>query len=125
MKRTGITAKTAVIVSVIALLTVVISGGCSGQKRGVPANLQDDKSASGPVVGTCVSILLPMMADSQQVVDPQRFAFRSNWPSSLGASYVSEVTTFRETWHDRQTVSPYRDFSYRHFRSYRRGVHVR
>jgi hypothetical protein len=59
-------------------------------------------------------------------VDPQVFAYRSDWPAAVGDIEFGRVTSYRQLWYDRQSASSnIPDNSYKQTRSYRYGTSVR
>jgi len=106
-----------VLVLVILLSTILIPG-CS-----------EHRCADTPIpfiFETRVNPNLILNASGRASLDPQLFAYRRPWPATEGGTRLRETTRYRQVWYNRQTLWPNRhDHSFKLFRSYRKGTHLR
>lgn len=73
-----------------------------------------------------VSPKLLLRAPGEQSVDPQAFAYRSNWPSTTGEIDLGRITVYHQYWYNRQSLVPcVPDTSYNLFQMFRSGSTVR
>jgi len=105
-------------ISLMALAT--FTGGCShSQKYCSRLTYIDDTTPH-------VSPKLLLRSPKEKSVDPQIFAFRSDWPAVTGESQLGQVTFSREYWYNRQSLAPnVPDYSYNLFQAYRYSTSVR
>lgn len=104
--------------NILSLLILILLAGCS-RKSSPYVNSLDYRPIS-------VSPKLLLYAPGETAVDPQNFAFRSDWPWSFGGYDLGETTHFIEIWNNREGLYPgSSDNTYKLYRSYRRGYRIR
>jgi len=73
-----------------------------------------------------VSPKMLLRGPTEDMPNPEIFAYRSAWPAVAGDVDLGRVTYYQEYWYNRQSLAPnVPDYSYNLFRSYRSGATVR
>ncbi len=88
---------------------------------------QTQKNNSGLVYfPPAVSPNLILHAPGEYAINPQTFAYRSDWPSAEGSAKLGQIIYYREYWYNRQSMYPSQnDNSYKLFRGYRVGQEIK
>jgi hypothetical protein len=110
------------LIGVMIMVLVTMLSGCSNQ-------CCDEKYKSAECVYYYEPTISPKMilrSKKDPPVDPQIFAYRSDWPSTEGDVDFARITTYREYWYNRQSGSGnIPDYTYRQVQSYRTGVSIK
>ncbi len=73
-----------------------------------------------------VSPKMILYSAGETTLDPQIFAYRSDWPATEGNAQIGQMIYYREYWYDRQSLYPnHNDSSYKLFQGYRFGKELR
>ena len=108
------------VLGIIIMMMVVLISGCS---QNCSNNYREIVYFEPYPV---VSPKLLLRSQREESVDPQIFAYRSDWPSTTGEIELGRTTFYRQYWYNRQSLSPnVRDTSFSLFEGYRYGTTVR
>jgi hypothetical protein len=109
----------AALVGILIMTLVTLIVGCSSQEC-------PDRRRFAYDFPPAVSPKLMLRSPAEASVDPQAFAYRSDWPSTTGDVDLGQLTTYQGYWYDRQSLVPgVPDTSYSLFQMYRYGTSVR
>ncbi len=109
----------ALMAGIAIMVLVTLLGGCSHHERCSSHMAYDYEYPPA------VSPKLLLRSPKETSVDPQAFAYRSDWPSVTGEVPLGSVSFYRQTWYNRQSLTPcVNDNSYNLFQMYRYGTTV-
>jgi hypothetical protein len=111
------------LVGILIMILVTVLTGCSETR-------QDQYVRYDEPMDYCeqpaVSPKLLLRAPGEESMDPQGFAYRSDWPSATGDTDLGQVTTYQEYSYNRQSLAPcVQDYSSNTFQTYRTGISVK
>jgi len=115
MKTKKIIDKELIITSVLLIFLPVFIVSCA-----------QSKSSGVVYFPHSVSPKLILNSPGEYALDPQTFAYRSDWPSAEGSAQLGQIIYYREYWYNRQSMYPgQNDNSYKLFRGYRVGQELK
>ncbi len=73
-----------------------------------------------------ISPKLILNSPGEYGINPQAFAYRSDWPCVEGSAQLGQMIYYREYWYNRESMYPSQnDNSYKLFRGYRVGQELK
>ncbi len=111
------------LIGILIMILVTVLTGCSESRH-------EEYAQYAEPVDYCeqpeVSPKLLLRAPGEESMDPQGFAYRSDWPSAAGDTDLGRVTTYEEYFYNRQSLAPgVQDYSSSTFQTYRTGISVK
>jgi hypothetical protein len=111
------------LVGILIMVLVTLLAGCSECSRCEYGRDEEQQACYEPPV---ISPKMLLRAPGETSMDPQAFAYRSDWPAATGDVDLGRVTTYDQYSYNQQSLAPgVQDYSYNLFRTYRSGASVK